>query len=439
MNEEFVAGVIVDLRAYCADLLHPGALRSAVPTGLGLASSPTDLGDLAFARLVASEVRRVLDERWDLWDADGDPVRTPIPARASAPRDASGWAMTDGRAMPRYWLRAPLEERLDSRHVEWLNRLVGNAAEKCKRALGRLEEAVTDARDNIASDSIHAEGDLEALERLLRDALSTQEAVLRIKRELASRRAASRGLVRGSAAPSRSPGWSMLRELARISSDGGLAIGARLERILTPPVSTAEFPFLYQRWVGLQLIRSLERAGFALAQDPRAALFLGGYVRFKRDHVALELWVESRLAKGRHHPSGLATDCAEVSPDFIFAVPGDKGRDFYILDATLSSSDERLKEKATYRARCHADVQGAIAGWTARRRPIRAWAVAPIKKQVELMSEDGSAGALGLGPGRGGFAHLDAWIGDMVRHAQAWAADAPGLEWAVGIRSTHSR
>lgn len=424
MDDAFVSGIVVDLRKYCADLLHQGVVQNAATSSLAVAASPTDLGDLAFARLATREVRRFLGDQWDVDEVAGLHDRTPVPVRARAPRDQTGWSMVEGRAIPRYWLRPPLRQTVDPRHVEWLIRLIQEAIDRARRATFRLSDAVRDAKDNIASTSEYAAADIAALERIERGAVATAEAATRLGRELASHRNAARSFRAGRSAPFNDPAAARLRDLARIATRDEMSFAAGLARVLTPPIPVADLPFLYQRWVGLQLIRAIERAGFSCIGNPRGALFLGGHVRFERENAWVELWLESRLSRSQSHPSGLSTDLAEISPDFVIAVPGDMGRDFYVLDATLGTSPERLRDKCDYRKRCHTDVMGAVAGWTVRRRPLRAWAVAPLRQRIQLMSEDGSAGALGLRPDNPDFAHLDSWCADAVRHAGAWAGYA---------------
>lgn len=421
MDDAFVSGIVADLREYCADLLHQGVAQNASTSSLAVAASPTDLGDLAFARLATREVRRFLGEQWDIDELASLHERTPVPIRARAPRDQTGWSVVEGRAIPRYWLRPPLKQRVDPRHVEWLIRLLHEAIDRARRASTRLGEAVRDARDNIASNSQFAGAEVAELQRIEREAVATVEAATRLKRELTAHRSAALGVGRVQLPPSSDPAVARLRDLARIATKDEMSFAAGLARVLTPPIPSADLPFLYQRWVGLQLVRAIERAGLSCIGNPRGALFLGGHVRFARNDLWMELWVESRLSRGMPHPSGLATNLAEISPDFVIAVPGDMGRDFCVLDATLGTSSERLRDKCDYRKRCHVDVVGAVAGWTVRRRPLRAWAVAPLGRRIELMSEDGSAGALGLRPDNADFAHLDSWFADVVRHAGAWA------------------
>lgn len=422
MEKAFVDTVISDLRVYCADLLHQATATSANSSSLEAASSPSDLGDLAFTRLTVNEVRRALDEHWRLDDGDDLPERTPLPARARAPRNPSGWIMTAAGATPRYWIRPALSQQVDARELEWVIALVNASIERAHRAVDRLKEGVADARSNITSDSGFARDAVATLEATCLEAEQVRDSALRLRRELISRRVPGRRAAPADAVPPLDPAWARLRELGRIAGQDGVALSAGLARALTPPVPLADLPFLYQRWVGLQLVRAIERAGFSGVGDPRIALFLGGHVRFFSGDDWIEMWVESRLAKGHPHPSGLATEAPEVSPDFIIAVPGDQCRDFYVLDATLGVTHERLRKKCDYKKRCHVDVPGAAAGWTIRRRPIRAWAIAPLSKRVELMSEDGSEGALGLDPASQDFRHLDAWMNDVVRHGRAWKA-----------------
>lgn len=161
MDEAFVNAVVAELRVYCADLLHQGTIRNSMTSSLEVASSLTDLGDVAFARLTVNEVRRVLAEHWEVGEGDDLPERTPIPARARAPRSPSGWSVTEAGAMPRYWLRPALSPQMDPRHLEWTIVLVGAALQRAHRAVDRLADGVADAQSNIASDSGFARDDLD--------------------------------------------------------------------------------------------------------------------------------------------------------------------------------------------------------------------------------------------------------------------------------------
>ncbi|MFT7722219.1 MAG: hypothetical protein QM788_05250 [Roseateles sp.] len=423
--------VVADLRAVSADLLAPG-LAKPVQAGATAGHGPLLRGLLAAVDAFTALLPQLLEEvHADADAADWRAARTPRGARPSpAPYD---FALHGGRPLPLRWQRRDTGEQPDEAALRWALHLAARLGQALHTHAARLDSQLQDALLVRAGDSEHALQDAQTLRGLA--AGVRRRAVALRQAEAQVRAAAGRRITPGERPPSpypQRPAWSRLKRLARELLNPEALLGALLGPLLTAPVPLADLPFLYQRWCGLQLLRSFERQGWTRRGDLVGPLFLGGRVEFvRRDAADLVVWIDPRVSEATLPVTGwgVGRGKPELTPDFLVTCGTAGMRDAFVLDATLSRDEEVLASKARYRhGILGVDLQ-LVAGVPVQRRPLRAWAVAPLGGGgCRLGDPEGRTGCIPLRPGEGeaDLRALDAWVGDVSLHArrQVIRADA---------------
>lgn len=452
------AAIVEDLRAFCRELLEAGpysgiggaraegagdpaaagslgpkppqtpqktrrSTRTAAPRAggstFGMLLRLVDAATALTPHLIASLESVASSNRFEL-------VPSPTPLRATMPKHASAFGYVDGRLLPRRWDCATPTLTVDHAPLGFVLFALQRLAEEFERARARLSLHVEEAKTSRQGSSQWAQQEVEELDRL-------QARLVGAGMQLARAEQSVQRVTGGKVAPTdrlphpfpRSRDWESFRQLADAVRYPDRSLGANVRGMLEEPTATADLPFLYQRWVGMRLVQELTGTfGYRLLREPFGPLFLGGRVPMEKDGVEIELWVEPRLGAGEH-PCGLGSIGAEATPDFVIITPGQGGKDAFVLDATLSVDPTVLARKSGYRERLCFSKFRPIAGVPGRRRPLRAWAAAPVGDEKNVLDRpDGSAGCVPMVPGRGvgggSVAMVRAWLGDAVEHAEAW-------------------
>ncbi len=422
--ERFVEKIVGDLKSFSADLLEtglvaPGAFGVNAPRAQGMRSELGAVHSLAafvptlLNELQASEApNRMLDQE----------ASTPL--RAELSRRACDYTAFDGRILPSRWTRRVSVLEPDLPALRWLLHLCRTQGEKLETAHERVHKQVQDARLARHGTSVYAKSDELALELLLQRLDDARLVLLRA--EDALRRHAGRNLQPRSSPPSPYPdaaAWRSLRRQVNYWTSPNSFLPGYVRSLLADAVAVADVPYLYQRWCGLKLIQGFAARGWQTESDVAGALFLAGRIPIARAELRLDLWVEPRLTRRRDHPSGFhCVRGTDITPDFLIVTPGPYGPDCFVLDATKTSDESVLKSKERYLGSIAASAPGFVAGIPVVRHPVRAWAAAPIHSQHCVLSRaDGKCGVLPLDPLDWSPKALDAWIGDVLKYATAWA------------------
>ncbi|HCN68525.1 MAG TPA: hypothetical protein DIT03_09710 [Candidatus Accumulibacter sp.] len=395
--------------------MNLGALGAHGPFVRGLLAA-TDGYVALLPRLVAE-----LDATFDGSSGDWSVVRAPRNAKPSTA--AYDYGLHDGATIPLRWLRFDAAPRPNEAALRWALHISEHLGRELVTHSARLESRLREALLVRAGDSEWAVQDAQTLQGL---AAGVEERIVAVRqaesdiRLAAGRRIASN--VRPPAPYPQHPAWSRLKRLARELLRPETMLGAVLNQVLTEPIPLADVPFLYQRWCGLQLLNAFERRGWTRRTDLVGALFLGGRVEFVRHDAAdVIVWVEPRVSQATMSVTGwgVGSGKAELTPDFLITCGAAGMRDAFVLDATMARSDEVLMSKARYRL----DIVGLdtqlVAGVPVQRRPLRAWAVAPLGgSHCRLSDPEGRTGGIPLHPGECDLRALDAWVGDVSLHAR---------------------
>jgi len=194
-----------------------------------------------------------------------------------------------------------------------------------------------------------------------------------------------------------------------------------LGQALRPPIGVADILYLYQRWCGLQIIHAARRLGWQADGEIVGALFLGGLIQLRCEDEVVELWVEPRLSAAQGPRIGWHSGRdGELTPDFLFVTGAPGQRAAFVLDATLLTQQEFLAEKTRYRNQLVGLDTLFIARGPQTRRPLRSWSAAPIRSShCRVADPQGIGGTIPMDANEAAFPALDAWLGDVLRHAQA--------------------
>lgn len=418
--------VVGDLREVSADLLEPG-LAPTAPIGAMGGHGPLLRGLLLAADAFVSLVPRLLTEidlNTDGLSGDWRPVMVPRGARPStAPHD---YALRDGLALPTRWLRFDAEQRPDESALRWLLYLCDHLRQQLQTHSVRLGRQLEEALLVRSGDSTWAVHDAQTLRGLAQD---VQQRRVAMRQAEADVRAVSGRRVYGSdRAPVPYPqqaAWSRLKRLARELMNPEAMLGTMLKDLLSEPIEIADVPFLYQRWCGLHLVQAFERLGWRRRGDLTGALFLGGRVELLGvGNGRLTIWIEPRVSRATMPMTGWGCSATgdELTPDFLITCGEAGTRDAFVLDATLSTSDAVLNSKSKYRFGIVGQDTLLVAGVPVARRPLRAWAIAPLDSTLcRLNDPEGRTGGVPLHPGRRDLRALDSWVADISLYAQRQA------------------
>lgn len=415
--------VVDDLRAVSADLLEPGINKSVHLGALGghgpLLRGLLALADayVALAPRVLAEVDVTADGAAGNWRA----VRVPRGAEPSqAPYD---YALHGDTPVPMRWLRFDAAERPNEPALRWSLHIALRLKQELLTHEARLESQLREALLVRAGEDEYAVQDAGTLRGL---AASVKQRMVALRQcEAGIRSAAGRRIAPSDKPPSpypQQPAWLRLKRIASELFNHEAMLGTVLNQVLAEPIPMADVPFLYQRWCGLQLLLAFERQGWARCGDLVGPLFLGGRVELTRPvSASVVVWIEPRVSQATMALTGWGVPRGkkELTPDFLITCGAAGIRDAFVLDATLSRSDEIIGEKSKYRlAIVGLDTQ-FVAGVPVQRRPLRSWAVAPLLGSTcRLRDPEGRTGCIPLRPTDLDLGPIDAWVADISLHAR---------------------
>ena len=426
--------VVEDLRSWSEDLLEPGFDDKAQISG----HSGVDTPVLARAGRFMALLHRLIAEIANFYDPTKVELRiSRKPLRALASRRPSDYELRDTDLVPTRWIQEiPLAEPAED-PLSWLLAFVGELSSQLATALER--------HDKMARQVVYARGSGNRWYKDEAPALTARRQSLLAALANMSR---ARSIICDSSSeklrPSRrvpspfpnSPSWLALRKQALDVFDPNADSHGKVRQILHSSVETADLPFLYQRWCGMKMFEALESLGFERLDDPIGPLFLGGRVRLRQEATRIDLWVESRLRRGRRHSSGMTcVEGNEASPDYLLLTDGPQGKDAYVLDATMSTDIDSMEAKGNYFERIASFDLGLAAGVpTGNRAPLRSWAMAPfVAPHCRILGRSdrsGRMGAIPMPPRHYDPDPLRKFLKDIARHGHAWATPGTGSRFS---------
>lgn len=418
--------VVGELREVSADLLEPGLVRSAPIGALG-GHSLVSRGLLMAADAFVTLVPKLLSELDGSEDSSSGEWRAALVPRGARPSPAPyDFVLSEGIALPLRWLRFDADRRTDGIAMRWLLYLCDLLGQRLHSHSLRLNRQLDEALLVRSGESSWADQDSQSLRALAGD---VQQRLVAIRQaEYSIRNKAGIRISGSDRAPMpfpQQPAWSRLRRLARDLLNPEALLGTMLNELLSDPIAFADVPFLYQRWCGLHLVHAFERLGWKRRGDLAGALFLGGRVElFGIGAGQLTIWIDPRVSRTTMPLTGwgCAATGDELTPDFLITCGEAGNRDAFVLDATLATSDDLLSSKSKYRVRIVGVDTLLVAGVPVARRPLRAWAIAPLNSALcRLNDPEGKTGGVPLHPGRNDTGALDAWVADISLHAQRQA------------------
>jgi hypothetical protein len=418
--------VVSELAAVSGDLLDAGldssvrAERASSDVGAGsLSVTMRDTRDFLAASARAMGARVSTD---DPLETDWVFARTPRGAHASThPADYSRAA--DGALVPTTWLRPVPRLGADAQALAWMLHAHQDIVVHLGGRTARLAREVASARAARNSGTMFGEEDRHLLSDIHGRLEALLSDVIQSARQVASK-LPGRRLPTSKFPSSRTHDseWRRLKVLhARIASLN-VSLPRFVGELLSGPVEIADYPFLYQRWCGLHVLRALAELGGVWRTDITGPLFLGGVVVVSFTHFDVEVWLEPRIGRDEHPSGWRASAGSEAHPDILLTTPGHRGRDAFVLDPTLSRA--AAVEKSKYLHVLESSTPEIIAGVHCVRRPRRSWAIVPEHRSACQLDEpfDGSVGVVPLHPLDPERAALRAWIADVVEHGATWAA-----------------
>lgn len=437
---EWLSAVTRELRGVSANLLDPGLTKGvsgqAVSSGGPMLRIVLSLVD-RFCALVES----VRDDLLSPEDSgEWDRGRTPRSAIFSrAPQD---YGLQGNRLVPTVWLRSATAGVAVTPAARWLlgigSKLDSLLQEQSVRITGQIEEASA-LREGS---SVWAVEDRKVLSDITQGISRREYRLRRSMADLVQRHGNTR-LTPSDQLPVPFPygaAWQGLRALALSMSRRETLLGALLGDLLAEPILVADAPYLFQRWCGLRLIAALSGFGLKCSADPVPPLFLGGRLEFESARgLALTLWIEPRVGAKTAPILGWNTRSPEreLTPDFLITCGRLGERDAFVVDATLSSLSEAVREKG----RKYAGDMGLVgedaalvAGVPLLRRPLRAWTMALSHRgRCDPMDGEGRVGLIPMDPLAIEDEPLRAWVADVVAHAQR--IRLPRVSWQMPGRA----
>jgi hypothetical protein len=416
--------MIADLRAFSGHLIDPGAERKA-PAPAPLTQGGTESVLFGAVRALTGLVPRLLDELEDLEDPlQTTERRTWTATRAALSRSPIDWQFSGGRALPLRWVRTLPSPAPDVRALGWLLHLEETLSNELCAVSQRTERYIEEARIARRGTSTWAERDQAELERLAQRISGARLALEGARRNILRR--AQGGARTSTRAPSPFPrgrAWWRLGQLALAIDDKRHTLSARITALLGVALEIADEPVLYQRWCGMRLIEALGESGWTAEGDYVGALYLAGHVPLRKENACIDLWIENRVTRAAHASGFQCVRGVDATPDYLIVTRGAGGLDAFVLDATQSTDEEVLADKARYldilQGVAPAMVAGVVSG---PRRPLRAWAAAPFDLgHCRLATQNGSSGVVPMHPLQWNPAPLRAWLSDIERHARAWS------------------
>ncbi len=426
--------LLADLRAFSAELLAAGLAPS-----IEVASAPHDSSPMRFTLQAVDRIYQRLPDLLRELEADEsflvpELLPSPTPRHALQSRHPQDYAWRDGHLLPRRWLRPEPAPELRLEPLRWLAGYIDSLREQLKLHRSRLEKAkfVREGQTDYAQE------DERRLDEMSHAALNASHRLELCLSTLYRR--AGRTFTGSPRLPHpfpRSASWHGLRrEVLRQTQGSAQQTAQWLHATDGPTLTMAELPYLYQRWCGLQVLRAAKALGWHGEGDVVGALLLGGVIGLRQAACRVEFWIEPRLGAVQTERIGWrsARRDEELTPDFLFVCGPPGQRDAFVADATLvTDRDQRedrnriARDKGRYRKLLVGADPVVIAGVTSVRRPLRSWAMAPIRSGNCHLGEDmeGQTGIIPMDVKAEDFSGLKAWLADVFAHARRIERDAP--------------
>lgn len=420
--------MIRDLREFSADLLAVGLTdRSGLRRNAGTA--PGSMGRLLAAVTTMTRLIPILlVELREIRARTGlVEVLVPTPVRAEVSKRPADYQRVGKRMLPMRWVSlAPAVEGIHPA-LRWLHHLLLQLKGQIDEARDRTKKRVSDALAARASSSGWGLTDRYGLERMI-ESLSSAEASL--VRQINRIRASAPGRLLPSERPPSpfpmTPAWAALRRMADALFNPETSLPDRIVDVLTGTETSADLPFLYQRWVGVRIVGTLEGMGWITRDDPVGAIFLGGRMTFEKGAARFDLWVEPRLSKEPHECGFQTRDDQDATPDYMFIIPGPGGFDALILDATLNTDYAAILKKGNYINRLEREGLAMFAGCPVVKRPLAAWSACPsAARQNRMLVRDGTIGSIPMLPQEYDGRPLHHWLEEIGRRTLAWTPLPP--------------
>ena len=420
--------LLADIRAYSAELLEAGLAPSTEVT-----NAPHEGSPMRFTLQAVDWICQRLPDLLQTLEADEsflvpEMLPSPTPCHALQTRRPQDYAWRDERLLPRRWLRPEPAPELRLEPLRWLAGYIDNLRQQLQLHQSRLEKAQLVR----AGQTDYAQQDQRRLDEMSQSAVNAQHRLELCLYTLYRR--AGRTFTGSARLPHpfpRSPSWDGLRREVLRQTQGIVPQTAHWLQSLT----IAKLPYLYQRWCGLQVLRAAGELGWHSEGDTVGALLLGGVIGLRHGACLVEFWIEPRLgaAQTARIGWGSAKPGEELTPDFLFVCGTPGQRDAFVADATLvTGQDQRedrnriARDKGRYRELLTGSDPIPIAGVTSVRKPLRSWAMAPIRGGNCHLGEDreGQTGIIPMDVKAENFSGLKAWLADVFTHARRIERDA---------------
>ena len=424
--------LLADLRAFSAELLEAGLAPSTE-----VASAPHDGSPMRFTLQAVDRVCQRLPDLLRALEADEsflvpELLPSPTPRQALQSRRPQDYAWHDERLLPRRWLRPEPAPELRLEPLRWLAGYIDSLRQQLQRHQSRLEKAHLVR----AGQTDYAQQDQRRLDEMSHAALSARHRLELCLSTLYRR--AGRTFAGSPRLPHpfpRSASWHGLRrEVLRQTQGMAQQIALWLHATDGPTLTMAKLPYLYQRWCGLQVLRAAKALGWHSEGDVVGALLLGGVIGLRQTTCLVEFWIEPRLGTAQAERIGWrsAKPGGELTPDFLFVCGPPGQRDAFVSDPTLATGRDqredrnRIARSKDYRQELAGTDPILIAGVTSVRKPLRSWAMAPIRSTVCYLGEDreGQTGIVSMDVKAEDFSGLKAWLADVFAHARRVERDA---------------
>lgn len=353
------------------------------------------------------------------------------PIHAVPSKSITDNVLVNAQMVPKRWQKRVHQPRLALRR--WLYGILTNLEVHLADSYGKIKNYRQECIRNLQGSSVYAKNDLQGLNMYFERISFCQKRIRHATQHL--KEISGGNLTASQQIPTPYPSlksWQLARTLVQHWQNPDYLLPNYLKDLLTNPVEIAHLSFLYQRWVGLKIVQSLQSAGWDKQGNELVAIFLGGKVRFLKGNLYIDLWCEPRLTKD--HDSGFTTygpTTHEMTPDYMLVTSGPQGSpDCFILDPTLCEDHQTLKKKAAKYTGSPAsglNIQSDIrlqhsvkvAGCLAPRLPVRSWVVTPTA-HASILDVEGRLGQIPLDPIHFSIQALTHFIDDIERHAFAW-------------------
>ncbi len=355
-----------------------------------------------------------IDERLD--------ERALLPLRAKPPRQPWAYKLHGENWVPDFWLRPKQRFIIQNAVLQWLMSIIEDCLYQVRWFYNKIDAQYEEVRGYESSVQTMWSKQAQTTFFEIRNHLKQAEQRLLSMRQqvqaLSDRKIRPRAIL-----PTPYPSgkaWRTLRLMERYWRDETLSFPKYLDDLLFgKQLNSTEVAFLYQRWCTIKLIERWEALGWH-PQKPDTvpwAVFLGGLIELTNEkNTTIQLWIEPRLTKLGHDCGLYCDQKLQLTPDIVINIPVRDGYESIILDPTLATDNASLEQKGKYIKMLHRNEVKIIAGVRVIKRPLRSWAMAPLKQKScrILLDFDGRYGAIPMNPVQWSPDGLDAFLMDLI-------------------------